>query len=153
MKKILCVLCAVALLFALCVPAMTAFAENSPSGEAKYNVTVKADDTTKGKAEKVELNNGDIKATATPNEGAEFYGWEIKGNKYTIVSGSLSSKEIVIKAESDVELIAKFTKEATLPGDNKPTAPETNDVGVMGAIAAIIAFVGCAVVLKKRAFN
>ena len=153
MKKILCVLCAVVMLFTLCVPAVSVFAEQSPTGTGKYNVTVKADDATKGKAEKAELDNGDVKATATPNEGSEFYGWEIKGDKYTIVSGSLTSKEIVIKAESDVELIAKFTKEETLPGDNKPTAPETNDVGVMGAIAAFVAFVGCAVVLKKRAFN
>lgn len=153
MKKILCVLCAVALLFALCVPALTVFAEQSPTGTGKYNVTVKADDASKGKAEKDVLTNGDVKATATPNAGEEFYGWEIKGDKYTIVSGSLSSKEIVIKAESDVELIAKFTKSATLPGDKDPTAPETNDAGVMGAIAAMVAFVGCAVVLKKRAFN
>ncbi len=153
MKKILCVVCAIALLFALCVPVLTVCAEKSPAGSGEYNVTVKADDATKGKAEKEVQNNGDVKATATPNQGNEFYGWEINGEKYTIVSGSLSSKEIVIKAESDVELIAKFTKTDTQPGDDSTTAPETNDVGVAGAVAAFVAFVACAVVLKKRAFN
>lgn len=153
MKKILSVICAVALLFALCVPVLTVSAAQSPVGQAKYNVTVKADDTTKGKAEKTVLDNGDVKATATPNAGQKFYGWTIKGDKYTIVSGTVSSAEIVVRAESDVELIASFTQTQAPGGDSSSTAPDTNDVGFAGAVAAFVALVACAVVLKKRAFN
>lgn len=153
MKKILSVICVVALLFALCVPVMSASAAQSPEGTTKYDVTVKADDATKGKAEKEVLANGDVKATAKPGEGEKFYGWTIKGDKYTIVSGTVSSEEIVIRAESDVELIAKFTTAGTPDGDGSSTAPDTNDVGFAGAIAAFVAMLACSVVLKKRAFN
>ena len=153
MKKVISVICAVTLLFALCVPVFTVSAELSPEGQVKHNVTVKADDATKGKVEKEVLANGDIKAIATPEANEQFYGWTIKGDKYTIISGTVSSKEIVIRPESDVELTASFTKTQASEGDNSSTAPETNDVGFAGAIVAVAAAAVCAVILKKRAFN
>lgn len=152
MKKVLAVICAIALLFALCVPVFSVSAAQSPEGEAKYDVTVTADDTAKGKVEKEVLTNGDVKATATPAEGEKFYGWTIKGDKYTIVSGTVSSAEIVIRAEGDVELVAAFAQTQAPGGDSSSTAPDTNDAGI-GAFAALVALVACAVVLKKRAFN
>ena len=73
------------------------------------------------------MSNGDVKAVATVVQGEKFYGWTITGAAYTIVSGSLTSPELVIRATGDVDLVAHFSEIPAKPGDTGTQPPQSND--------------------------
>lgn len=152
MKKILAVLFVVCLVFTMAVPAMAENYYPSPSGDEEYKVEVRTSDPGKGSAQKIILPSGDIQAIATIKDGEQFYGWTITGASYTIVSGSLSSPEIVIRATGDVEVIAHFSPFETKPGDNNKKSPQSNDNMYLGLYAAfaVILVAGAAVVVTKK---
>lgn len=155
MKKIITVILSVGLLFVMCVPAM---AIASPSGTTQYNVQVTPDDASKGTVTKEVQNDGSVKLIATVKPGETFQGWKITGGQYTIVSGSLTSTELVIMPASDLTVVADFTpgdassSGATNSGD---VSPKTNDSTYAGVIAlsAVVLAAMAIVVIKKRAFN
>lgn len=113
MKKILAVFSAM-LIIVSSFAALTAFAKESPTGKKKYKITI----TTNVGDEKSDFSyvrKGD-KITVKVKEkyikqGYKFIGWEIDG-EYEIISGSLKSKKLSIKAKSDLEIRQIFDTES-----------------------------------------
>ena len=86
-----------------------------------------------------------------------FIKWQIDG-EYEIVSGSLTSKELVIRPLGNIDAYAyvneksEDTDKPVTPGkkDDSPKSPDTSAAPVAG-IVAVIALAGCtALVAKKR---
>ncbi len=144
MKRIVCLMLALVMVFAVSAVAMAA---GSPEAEPQYSCELKNDNANAGSVKKELTGTDTYTLTATPVEGKKFAGWTISGN-YTIVSGSLTSEVIVVKLTSDIVATAKFN-EAGLSGDGSGNAPETSDnFGLMLLIGAL-SLAGVGVATKK----
>jgi hypothetical protein len=150
MKKLLAFICTLAIVAA---GAVTAFAADSPSGEVKYKVNFA---TYASGSKKVSTNytvEGDtIKFTASESQYT-FEKWEISGD-YEIVSGSLTSKTLVIRPKADVSVVELFKEVSTSGGSSSNTSDKSPTTGdAFSVFAALIALIsaGAFVVVKKNA--
>ena len=142
MKKFLAVLFSI-VIFATFM-AVPAFAEVSPEGEVVHKVEIKGGDT-------VEVKDGDSIALKVSDNEKEFEGWVITGD-YEIVSGSLSSEELVIIPKSD--LVVEETYKDVVADDkdenDSDKAPQTGNGALMVTVLLTVgAFV--AMVATKKA--
>lgn len=149
MKKIIAVIIAITIVFALPV---FASADNSPSGTEKHKVTVI--DVEGGTCEKTENPDGTYTIKATTKGGYEFTGWKIDG-QYEFVSGSLSTPTITISISSDVTVTPSYVNKSgssTGEPDSSNTAPKTGDSDYSTAIVfSVLAFVAVAgIILGKN---
>ncbi len=154
MKKII----AIILCFSIfSVFGAVAFADGSPEGSKKYNITIEIN----GESKDVVLEEGDtITLVATDEDGFTFEGWEISGD-YEIVEGDESSKTLVIRPLGDLEIIELGTYEEEekpskpskpgKPNDSETSPPTgtTNTIFALGGLAVL--FLAAAVVAKKKA--
>lgn len=98
MKKFLAVLFSVVILATFM--AVPAFAAVSPEGEVVHTVELPSGDT-------VEVADGDTITLEKEDNGYEFTGWVIEG-EYEIVSGDLTSDNLVIRPLSDLVVEATY---------------------------------------------
>ena len=143
MKKFLAVLFSVVIIATFM--AVPAFAEKSPEGEVIH--TVEMPD-----GEKVAVNDGDTVELKVSDEDKEFEGWVITGD-YDIVSGTLTSDELVIRPKSDL-IIAEKYKDTVIEDDKDENesdkAPQTgNGLLMVTVLLTAGAFVG--MVATKKA--
>ena len=144
MKKRLLALFTIMLIVFSAVPVLAA-KNPSPSGTKYYGISINGKTTGKKGRMTVKVPGGKITAssgkievgkkvtfTATPNSGKKFVKWSIKG-KYTLVSGSLTTKSITIIPKGDVDVNAIFKNADGTPvkpgnekpGDNSNRSPQT----------------------------
>lgn len=113
MKKAIAIILALVVVFAVTVPV---FAVDSPSGDVTTTYDVKCYGV-KGVSDGTVANvkKGETFTLVADDTKGEFTGWSITG-KYSVVSGSLTEKTVVIKPESDVFAAANFKGSAN-PAD------------------------------------
>lgn len=143
MKKFLAVLFSVVILATFM--AVPTFAASSPEGEVIH--TVKMPD-----GEIVAVKDGDTVTLKVSDDEKEFEGWVITG-EYDIISGTVTSDEIVILPKGDLVIEEKYKD--TVIEDNKDEnesdkAPQTgNGVLMVTVLLTAGAFVG--MVATKKA--
>lgn len=124
MKKFLAVLFSVVILATFM--AVPAFAEQSPVGDVVHKVEIKGGDT-------IEVKDGDSVTLKVTDEEKDFEGWVITGD-YDIVSGTLTSTELVIIPKSDLVVEEKY-KDAPVDTDKDENesdkAPQTGNTALM----------------------
>ena len=153
MKKLFAVFASILLLVAACAAlAVPAFAADSPSGELVYKVDVVSFGTGSQAAGNYVVSGDTIKLSAGKNSQYAFTGWVIEG-KYEIVSGSLTSTELVIRPLSDVKIEESYDVQGSQgygKSNTSDKAPQTGDT-VFG-LAALLTVGALAVALysKKR---
>jgi hypothetical protein len=129
MKKFIALMITVLVLVAS-FGTLTAFAADSPEAKPTYKVEVTT--YSSGKAETgtyTTLEDGTVKLTRTENTDEKFTGWVIDGKEgvdYVIVSGSLTSDELVIKLLTDVKIEESYDVEGS-KGEGKPEVGDKND--------------------------
>lgn len=131
MKKIIAIIMSLALVMSL---GTMAFAAGSPQGDKTYEVTITSDrdKNSSSKGEYKVVKNGDtFEITADEDDDEyKFLGWEIIG-EYEIVSGSLTSRDLVIRPLGDITInqLAEYIGEAGEEpddGEDKEEEGETN---------------------------
>ena len=131
MKKIIAIIMSLALVMSL---GTMAFAAGSPQGDKTYKVTITSDREESGSSKdnyKVVQNGDTFEITADEDDDEyEFLGWEIIG-EYEIVSGSLTSRDLVIRPLGDITInqLAEYIVEADEEpddGEDKEEEGETN---------------------------
>lgn len=149
MKKLLVLVCAIAIVMA---SAVTAFAATSPSAEPLFKINFSTYASGNSKPSTNYVVEGDtIKFTASASNYT-FKGWDITGT-YEIVSGSPTSTVLVIRPKSDITVVETFKEvgptSSSATGSTSSDAPKTGDA--FGIFAAIIALVsaGAFVAVKK----
>lgn len=149
MKKVIALV--IALIFATSF-SVVSLAAASPEGQTKYKVTVISN---KGGSNKdnykiVKNNDGTVTITAI-EKGAKFLRWEVKSGKCEIVSGSFSSKKIVIRPLSDVVIKQIFkVKGSGKPGDGSSTSPQTGNIAISLLGLTMLASLGAAALSRKK---
>ncbi len=157
MKKIIALILSLAVFASINI---VAFAEVSPEGEKKYNVTITTPDGEETKTQIVK--DGDhVILVATDEDGYTFEEWEITGD-YEIIEGDEESERLVIKPLSDLEIkeIGSYDEDKDV-SDEKPQKPgKPNDseaspptgtfhlFWVLGGL--FLLFLCVAVISKKR---
>lgn len=147
MKKIIAVLLAVVMVFAL---AVSTAALISPTPDDYNDIKVVVDGNGKAEADKYKVKKGsgdDVTLTATETTDS-FINWTIDG-EYVIVSGSLSSKVLVIEPESDIVATAHFKGTGGGNGNGGNTSPKTSDPIVMVLAVMMIAAAGGIFCVRK----
>lgn len=125
MKKIIAIIMSLALVMSL---GTMAFAAGSPQGDKTYKVTITSDreESSSSKDNYKVVQNGDtFEITADEDDDEyEFLGWEIIG-EYEIVSGSLTSRDLVIRPLGDITInqLAEYIVE----GADEPDDGEDKD--------------------------
>lgn len=139
MKKFLAVLFSVVILATFM--AVPAFAEGSPEGEVIFTVEMP-------NGEKVAVTEGGTLTLKVSDTEKEFKGWVITG-EYDIVSGTLTSAELVILPKGDITVEETY-KDAVLDDEkdenDSDKAPQTGNGALMvtvlltaGAFVAMLA--------------
>ena len=129
MKKIIALMITVLILIAS-FGTLTAFAADSPEAKPTFKVDVTT--YSSGKAETglfTTLEDGSIKLTRTVKSDEKFTGWVIDGKEgvdYVIVSGSLTSDELIIKPLNDIKIEESYDV-AGSKGEGKPEVGEKNE--------------------------
>ena len=125
MKKIIAIIMSLALVMSF---GTIAFAAGSPEGDKTYTVTVTSDrdESSSSKGNYTVVKNGDTFEISADEDDDEykFLGWEIIG-EYEIVSGSLTSRDLVIRPLGDITInqLAEYIGEA----DEEPDDGEDKD--------------------------
>lgn len=135
MKKFLAILFSVVILATFM--AVPAFAEKSPEGEVFHKVEIKGGST-------VDVKDGDTVTLKVSDDEKEFEGWVITGD-YEIVSGTLTSEELVIIPKGD--LVVEETYKDVIADDkdenDSDKAPQTGNGALMVTVLLTAgAFVG-----------
>ncbi|MBQ2815346.1 MAG: hypothetical protein IJE65_01585 [Clostridia bacterium] len=154
MKKFIALFMVLALIFTL--PVM-ASAKKSPNGVVEIKVTVIQ--TNGGNAVGEENDDETYTVTATPNDGYEFVGWTIEG-EYTILDGSLTSKELTFDYTTDITVTPIWkpigTSEPSGPVDSGSGSPTTSDnTGnvlpiAIASLIAVLTLAGYAIIRNKH---
>ncbi len=127
--------------------ATVAFAADSPSGKPTVSVDTSSSNANAGSVQKAENKDGSVTLTATAAKGYTFKGWTITG-EYTIVSGSLNSANLVIKASGDCVVKANFSGTGAA-GDGSGTGPETGYSIALLVFAGAVSLAGASFAMKK----
>ncbi|MBQ4154562.1 MAG: hypothetical protein IJE01_05140 [Clostridia bacterium] len=129
MKKIIALMITVLVLVAS-FGTLTAFAADSPEAKPAYKVEVTT--YSGGKAETgtyTTLEDGTIKFNRTENSTEKFTGWVIDGKEgvdYIIVSGNLTSDELVIKPLNNIKVEESYDVDGS-KGEGQPEVGGSND--------------------------
>ena len=133
MKKFLAMLISIVILSTFMV--IPTFAEKSPEGDVFHKVVIKDGET-------ITVKDGEnVQLIAKDN--VEFIGWEIIG-EYEIISGSLTSKNLVIRPLSDLIVEGKYkdVAEEDKEENESDKAPQTgNGVLMITVLLTAAAFV------------
>lgn len=125
MKKIISVLCALAVVISACaVFATPAFAKDSPGAEVKHNVTVVDYSTGKSTQKINAVVEGDTITLKATQSAYPFTGWVIDG-KYEIVSGTLGSRKLVVRPLTDIIVEESFDVSGSEGYGKKPVPEES----------------------------
>ena len=147
MKKIISLGMVLAMLLALtvCAFAVDGGSPENPGTTNKITVTANGSGTATAK----DNADGTTTLTATPDKDHSFKSWNITGS-YDLVSGKLTDKEIVIKANGDLSVVAVFENASqTVKPWDKPNAPDTGVAVIPVAVAAVVSMLGCAYSVKR----
>ena len=147
MKKIIALILAVVMVFAL---AVSTAALISPTPDDYNDIKVVVDGNGKAEADKYKVKKGsgdDVTLTATETSDS-FVNWTIDG-EYIIVSGNLSSKVLVIEPQSDIVATAHFKGTGGGSGNNDNTSPKTSDPIVYVLAVMLIAAAGGIFCVRK----
>ncbi len=116
MKKIIALILAVAVVFALCIPAL---AVESPVAKVYYNVVLekgKTDGSSIWNGKTASVEKGKIATVyADPSLGT-FINWTVTGADYSVINGSLTSEHLSIVPKGDVKIVGNY--KATEKKDN-----------------------------------
>lgn len=153
MKKLVAILVAFVLATSFSVVSLAA---QSPTGETKYTVTVSSNvgGSNKANYKMVRNSNGTVTLTAV-NTTAAFLKWEVVSGNYELVSGSLTSKKIVVRPLSDLKIklhykSEKADKPVVKPTDPSNKSPKTgNNIPVVAVGILAVAALGVTVIGKK----
>ncbi len=161
MKKVLAILVSVFVLVSLCavmaVPAMAATYSAEGEEVFKVNVSSFADGTKAPGNYKVE-KDGTITLTISEDREYDFVKWAIDG-EYEIVSGSLTSKTLVIRPLSDLDIEEAYDVEGSQGAGEEPAdldenesdkAPETGNSALGFALLLTVGGFATVMVAKKR---
>lgn len=157
MKKIIALVIAFAVFMSL---GIVAFAEGSPEGNKKYNITI----TINGEEEEKILQEGDtITLIATDEEGFSFEGWNITGD-YEIVEGDENSEILVIRPLGDLQIEelgewdegnegeeGEKPEKPGKPNDSETSPPTGNSYIFLTLGGLFILFSGVALFARKKA--
>ena len=140
MKKFLAMVVSVVLLATFMV--VPALAEKSPEGEVFHKVEIKG-------GEIVIVKDGET-VEVTAKDDIEFIGWEIIG-EYEIISGSLTSKNIVVRPLSDIVIEGKYkgVVEEDKEENESDKAPQTGNNLLMATVLLTAAAFVTMVATKK----
>ena len=137
MKKVLALLFTLILLGSVSV---TAFAVDRPGGELLHKVEVTSYATGTAAKGTYVAQGQNVKLTASESSKYIFTGWVIDG-KYEIISGSLTSKELVIKPLSDIKIEESYNVKGSKgfgKTNDSSSAPRTgNEALVVTTIIAL----------------
>ena len=169
MKKVFAIVLSLILVFALSI---TAFAAKSPTGQKYYNVTLQKGIAVEG-VESAGVNavideDGNVHVKADPKEGT-FNSWSIykivktngkqkitkavNGKDYEILSGSLNSKDLVIKPLADIVICGNYNGKITDPSTGKAKqdkSSKTGDVEVLYLSVIMLASLSVCAAAKKQ---
>ncbi len=178
MKKFIALVLALITVFALSVPSF-AVSTDSMTGKKVYKVIVRngkgtqqdaKDATWNGNevtivedadtnhvrvisnADKGTFNKWIIYRVVSKNDGSVAYEVATKGVDYNLISGSLTSKEIVVEPLNDLVFTGNYNGMITDPAtgaETKDTSPKTNDVAYIFAFIALISLAGITLTSKK----
>ncbi len=150
MKKLIALICVALLVLGT---AVTAFAAESPSGDELIKITITTYKSGSAETEERTLVLGEtITLTASESEYT-FEKWQITG-EYEIVSGSLTSKELVIRPLGDIDVIEVFEGvdiNSSTGSSSTDTSPQTGDAFPGFAAAIVLVAAGAFIVMKKTA--
>ena len=166
MKKLLALFSLVLSVVLLCTAlASPALAAKSPEAKPTFKMEVVSFATGEEAPGKYIVEGDTVRLVAAEDSKFEFMGWYIEG-EYEIISGSLTSKVLVIRPLSDIKVEEMYNVEGSRgyiepeqkpDDDKKPTkpnedaeSPETSDNTLFFAL--MLAVSGLAVMLysKKR---
>lgn len=161
MKKVFLALISVFVLASLCVamavPAMAA--TYSAEGEEVFQINVSSFATgEKTSGSYVEEEDGTITLTIAEDSEYDFVKWAIDG-EYEIVSGSLTSKTLVIRPLSDLDIEEAYDVEGSQGAGEEPAdldendsdkAPETGNAALGFAVLLTACGFATVLVAKKR---
>lgn len=129
MKRVFALALAVFMMFAV---ALTVGAAQSPDAPKYISISVHVvgNGTTASQPVKMDLNNPEPVTLTADEKGGKFDHWDIKG-EYTIVSGSLTDRVLVIMPKTNIDATAVFSG-GTSNGDQNTsdTSPKTGDMSV-----------------------
>lgn len=147
MKRVVASLLAVVMVFAL---AVSSSALISPTPEDVWKVTVDVDGNGDANADKYQIKQGsDGEVTLTAIEVDTFINWTIEGT-YDIISGSLTSKVLVIRPHSDIHATAHFKGNGGDNGGNDSnTSPKTGDPLFFALGIMMLAVAGGVISIKR----
>ena len=149
MKKIAALLLALTMVFAMAI-SVSALASPKPVEYFNINVTIDGTGNAMAQPYKIEKGSDDTVTLSVTDDGAGFVKWVISGD-YTIVSGTLTSKTLVIKPESDISAEAVFAdgKGAPKSGNDSNTSPKTGDMTAAVVLMMVLAM-GAGVLCVKK---
>lgn len=155
LKKISAFFAALVLTVFACVPA---FAAKSPSGNKTFEVTISSNRSDFKQNFSYVQNGENYELTAEEdNDNYTFAGWEIEG-EYVIVSGSLTSRDLVIRPIGDVKIkqvfdvIADEDDKGEQGASNKSDkAPQTGNNTVAALAVMFAAAAATTLIAAKKA--
>lgn len=153
MKKIIALLVAVVMLFAVAAPVLADENDSPFDPGTEFSITIDVV-TDGGNASKVVNEDGTVVLTATPDENYKFVKWDISG-EYEIVSGTLTASPLTVKPTSDITVKVHFDGEDVA----KPTDPSSPETGVntvsfdIFAILMLVSVAGAAYAIKRGRAN
>lgn len=149
MKKLLAIVFSVVILATFM--AVPAFAAESPEGELVFKVDVESFSSGTSSKGNYVVEGDTIRLTISEDSDYDFTGWVIEG-KYEIVSGSLDSKELVIRPLSDVSIVESYDVETAPDGDKNDSdkAPQTGNTALV-LLSVITAGAFVAMVSTRKA--
>ncbi len=135
MKKFLAILFSLVVLMTFM--AIPTFAVNSPSGSLVYDVDVESFSTGSATVGSYKVDGDTIILTAAKDSKHTFTGWVISGKEgvdYVIVSGSLDSKELVIRPLADLKIEESYDVKGSAgygQSNDSDKAPQTGNNTLM----------------------
>ena len=162
MKKVVSLFAILILIFSAF--SYNAFAEVSPEGDKKVKVEITNNIDEDDKTISYEVKGDNIEISVNEEyikDGYKFVKWVING-EYEIVSGSLTSKDLVIRPLGDVKLTQLFDiegiedekEEEKEEGESNKSdvSPQTSDSGLISLLAgaALVSAIALSATKKNR---
>lgn len=160
MKKVISLFAILLLIFSAF--SYNAFAEVSPVGDKKVKVEITNNIDEDDKTISYEVKGDNIEISVNEEyikDGYKFVKWVIEG-EYEIVSGSLTSKDLVIRPLGDVKLTQLFDIEGIEEEEEKEegesnksdVSPQTSDSSLISLLAgaALVSAIALSATKKNR---
>lgn len=153
MKKLLAVLLSILMLTVLCTAvSFSAMAAKSPEGGLVYKISVVSYASGQPTAGTYKVEGENIRLIAAEKSNYVFTGWVIKG-EYNIISGTLTSKELVIKPLSDLSIEESYDVEGSQgfgKTNDSDKAPQTGNPALGASLILLVSGISVMMYAKKR---